>query len=72
MTIPVFFRGVKNLVYQELYEIYLFENKHKINNIKNKYNAMTAIYYVFLFLIIFLERYMLPNGNYLSKYSKLS
>ena len=53
MVIPVFFHRVKNLVYQELYE--KSGDIGKINNIKRKYSAMTAICYVFLFLIIFLD-----------------
>lgn len=55
MIIPVFFHRVKNLVYQDLYEEYLPEDIDKIKIIKNKYSSMTAICYVFLFLIIFLD-----------------
>ena len=49
MIIPVFFHRVKHLVYEEFY----FEEKIKI--IINKYSSMTAICYVFLVLIIFLD-----------------
>ena len=49
MIIPVFFHRVNHLVYEDYEEI------EKIKIIKKKYSSMTAICYVFLVLIIFLD-----------------